>query len=329
MTDNKAFKRAVRRLAERENLPYAEARRRIMAEDSAVSHQHPTPDVSALAGLPYTANRPVDLRLAAAIVGACRAGCWPCQDFLAHRLLEERATIAALAGAVYSLWPTAGPLASPATRAWHPLVRAARDSDGGTAVMAAIDRMSAKEVADLLDDALDHWALGGADVTPLLLDLDAAGEAESESRAADRPPSYRLFPGTVTTSYGPLPVLLLQPATADAGAEDLRGRCRWQPWDLTVVPGLDVTWRIRMDIATRSLREIVHVDAEGFDDLDLWVAAEPDRLPDDWWNLVDRAQQVLLCGPVDAGDHATPLDALTAALTAGELLAVLGRARFQ
>ncbi|MEU7745400.1 hypothetical protein [Nonomuraea sp. NPDC049158] len=56
----------------------------------------------------------------------------------------------------------------------------------------------------------------------------------------------------------------------------------------------------------------------------LWQAPEAVPLPDEWFDLVDRAQHMLLAGPAaDSSDAA-----LQAACDAGELLAVVGRVSF-
>ncbi|MEU7458240.1 hypothetical protein, partial [Streptosporangium roseum] len=63
---------------------------------------------------------------------------------------------------------------------WPSLARQAHEGGDGAGALAALERMPAEEVADLLDDALAHWAAGGADLTPVLLDLGAADKAEPE-----------------------------------------------------------------------------------------------------------------------------------------------------
>ncbi|WP_433259407.1 hypothetical protein ACQPYK_50155 (plasmid) [Streptosporangium sp. CA-135522] len=303
-----------------------------VSANAGTAHQHPAPDLAILADSPYAAGRPVNLPLAVAAVAACRAGCQPCQASVIPRLLADRVTIAALAGAVYGLLPVPGSFASPATRTWQPLARQANDSGDGAEALAALDRMPAEEVADLLDDARDHWAAGGADISPFLLDLEAADDTESEpgAGAAGGPPSYALFPGMVNTSHGgPLPIVILEPQAPDAGADDLRSRCGWPRWDLTVIPEPDPAWRLRLNVAAQSVEAIAHVDHEGWDDIVLWEASEATTLPDDWWHLIDRTQHVLLCGPATAvSTHATPADALTAAVGAGPLMAVVARVRF-
>jgi hypothetical protein len=293
---NHARKNASRRAQQRTGASYASAA-------AGTTHQHPAPDLSALAGLPYGGGRRVDVDLAARLVGACRAGCRPCQDSLIPKALGDRALVAVLAGAVYGMLPTGGAFASAATRAWMPAARAARASGDGTAALAALEAMEAGDVAELLEDALDHWAAGGAGPDLFqVVDLDPPGSATrgTDSRTEPFPavPSYAVLPGTVTMSDGrPLPSLTLEPETPGAGYDDLRQRTGWRPWDMRELPELDTSWRLRVDIATRSLQQLVHVDDEGFDDVTLWEAARTVTLPEQWWDLLDRAQHVLVSGP--------------------------------
>ncbi len=72
------------------------------------------------------------------------------------------------------------------------------------------------------------------------------------------------------------------------------------------------------------LRSELPNKTKGWDDVTLWEAPEPVTLPEEWWELVDRAEHVLLCGPAADGSHA----ALEAAAGAGELAAVIGRVKF-
>ncbi|RCG17909.1 hypothetical protein DQ384_39385 [Sphaerisporangium album] len=313
---------AARRLARATGQSYTRMR-------NLTAHRHPAPDLSTLADLPYACGRPVELELAAVLVGACRAGCRPCQDVFVPGLCRHLPTVAALSGAVYGLWPV--PISrSPAALAWYPLVRQARESGDGSAALAALEGMSTEQVADVLDGALDHWAAGGADVQIVSLDPEAAAAGEDTgSPPAAGPPAYDLFPGMVNTSAGPLPILILEPRKPGIGVGDLETRCGWARWDMSVVPDPDPAWRVRLGIATRTLDAVVHIDDEGWDDIVLGEAAEHPALPGDWWDLVDQVQHVLLCGPGVAVDsHATPAAALAAAAAAGPLAAVTARVRF-
>jgi hypothetical protein len=203
-----------------------------------------------------------------------------------------------------------------------PLARAAHASKEGAAALAAVEALSNEDASDLLEDALDMWAAGGAPpdiriVTPQDLGLD-----DDELPA----PCYGVYPGTVNMPDGrPLPSMMLEPETAGAGFADLLARTDWQPWDMRTLPDLNFNWRLRVDIATRSLTSLVHVDAEGYDDVVLWRASETVALPEQWWDLLDRAQHILVTGPSN-GDFSSQQQ--TAAADAGKLLAVVARVGF-
>ncbi|MFF3617483.1 hypothetical protein [Streptomyces sp. NPDC002580] len=130
------------------------------------THTHtPLPDMAILNGFPFLAGEDVDTDLAARLVAACRIGCQPCQKTMTAKVVKgHRPTLAALAAAVYGVLPLPpGPAASPTTRSWEPLAKAAKtDRDAGVEALAAVMRMDDEAAAELLDDALDHWAVGGA-----------------------------------------------------------------------------------------------------------------------------------------------------------------------
>ncbi|MGS2592037.1 hypothetical protein ACU6P3_32310, partial (plasmid) [Streptomyces hebeiensis] len=129
---------------------------------------------------------------------------------------------------------------------------------------------------------------------------------------------------TTTPDDQPMPMLVLYPETENAGIEDLEARTDWEHWGLHGMPDMDPHWRVRARIADRSLQGLVHVGPDGEDDIELWRAAETVSLPEHWWDLLDRAQHVLVAGPVKETDH----QALQAAGDAGELLAVIARVSF-
>ncbi|HEX4815829.1 MAG TPA: hypothetical protein VFV66_24045 [Nonomuraea sp.] len=318
-SDNR--KRAIRAYMAEHGVPYAVAARHIDQANGhgEAAHRHPRPALGFLADLPYSAGRDVDNELAASVVAACRAGCRPCQDALIPRLLPQRPTVAVLACAVFGWLPGAG-LASATTRTWQPLAQqASRDGDG-TAAFAAVADMTPEQVSELLEDALDLWAAGAADVHLVHLDDDPGGDGGD----LDSTPIYALCPMITQTGNGPLPGLVLVAETSAAGPADLRTRCAWPGWDLTVLPDVDTRWRVRLEIGSRSIAAIAHIDAEGCDDILLWEAPKAVSLPEDWFDVVDRAGHMLLVGPA-----ADPSDAaLQVAADAGELSAVIGRVSF-
>ncbi len=313
-------------------------------------HTHtPLPDMDVLSLVPHGDGRVLGLDVAARLVAACRAGCGPCQKSLSRRIRQDRPTLAALAGVVFGTLPTPGMFASATTREWAPLARAAKAGNDGASAFAAVEAMTDQQVSELLEDALDHWATGGATeeqiadmikvITPEDLGItpeDAADAADplSQIELAPNAPGgpgkttgggdYALHLGSVEMPDGrPLPLIALEPLTEGAGLDDLRD-CQWQPWNGhgSNFPETDFNWRIRVGIGAQALEQLSHTDWEGFDDVQLWRGQT--KLPDDWWNLFDVAGHALLCGPVSSADP----DAIRAAAAKGELLAVIGRGSF-
>ncbi|WP_327311975.1 hypothetical protein [Streptomyces sp. NBC_01235] len=144
---------------------------RASAATGKVHLYEPVPDMTALGQLPYAPGRDLDTGLAERLVAACRAACKPCQTSLSEKIrTEHRPTLAALAGAVYGelAGHTPAASASPTTRSWASLARAANTGQGdGSAALAAVETMDDAAASDLLDDALGRWAMG----TPLPADL--------------------------------------------------------------------------------------------------------------------------------------------------------------
>ena len=342
-------KQRARRKAERTGASYASAA-------AGTTHVHePSPDLAAFDAWPDSGlGQASDRDLAARLVAAARAGCRPCQGSLTEEACHiSRPTVASLAGAVYSglAGISPGAIASPTSRRWAPLAREAAARDDSTDATGRVLMMEAEEIRDLLEDALDHWAMG----SPLPADLaEKLAEAPPRQRPTDPMDAFRAAGIKVftlddldlgddvdtyhlTPNYGvtlmktntpdgqPMPMLVLYPETEDAGIEDLEARTDWEHWGLHGMPDLDPHWRVRARFADRSLRGLVHVDPDGEDDIELWRAAETVSLPAHWWDLLDRAQRVLVAGPVKMPEDP---GALKAAGDAGELLAVVARVEF-
>ncbi|MFF0170221.1 hypothetical protein [Streptomyces prasinus] len=325
---------------------------------AGTTHDHSATDTGLFEGmLPYVDGWEIDYALATRLVGAAWAGCGPCQASLSRRVLAHRATLAGLAGACYLTLVGAGvqhsAAVSPVTRAWAAKAHGKASPADAEVALRAVAEMSEDEAQELLEDTLDHWAGPGASVATVgLADrrTDAPpspppGEMMDRLREAginvitlddldlplpddiDGVAHYAVLPArTVLPDGRPLPMLSLQCETAGAGIEDLRRRTNWQSWDGREMPALDVNWRVRADIATRSLRCLVQIDAEGCDvQPHLWDASETVPLPEPWWDLLDGAQHVLVAGPLkDTEDEG----ALTRAADSGELLAVVARVSF-
>jgi hypothetical protein len=131
-----------------------------------------------LTGLLFLAGKDINTDLAARLVAACRTGCQPCQKTMTAKLVKShRPTLAALTAAVYGALPLPpGPHASPTIRSWKPLAKAAKiDPDAGTEALDAVMSMNDAAAAELLDDALDHWAAGGATPQQIADVLTAVG----------------------------------------------------------------------------------------------------------------------------------------------------------
>ncbi|MFB6629979.1 hypothetical protein ACFCWY_08795 [Streptomyces sp. NPDC056362] len=319
-------------------------------------HQHtPLPDMSALDAVPGLPGLFVDKDLAARLVAACRAGCTPCQSSLTPKAIEDRATLLSLAGAIYGTLPAPGPIASATTQTWAPLARAAHEDLGAAPdMLEAFDAMSAAQRSELLEDALDHWAMGAplpaGLVERLVADLSTAPPRQRPADPLDAfreagvkvvtlddlnlgdVDTYALAPAygvmlmqTSTPEDQAMPMLLMYPEEEAAGIEDLEARTDWEHWGLHGMPDTDSRWQVRARISDRSLRGLVHVDADGKDDHELWRASESVTVPDQWWDLLDRVRHILVVGPV--AEPEAP-GAMEAAGKAGELLAVVARVAF-
>ncbi|MGA5822145.1 hypothetical protein ACPC54_30300 [Kitasatospora sp. NPDC094028] len=303
----------------------------LSAAANGTGHKHPGPDLTDLNALPHAAGRQVNTRLATALVGACRAACQPCQASVIPKLVADRPTVAVLAAAAYDnpltrLAGGPGMFASEPTRAWWAAARGVgADQAGQEKARAALDlleKMTTSEATAVLDDALDHWAAGADPATApggesgiQIVTLEDLGLADDEPASG----TYGVMLGHITLpGQPPLPMLTLYPESPAAGLEDLRRRTSWSTWDGSRLPMVNTSWRLRLNIASRSLEELVLVDDEGFDEENLWLAAEQVSLPDSWWDLIDRTEHVLVAGPGSPDDGS--LDA--------QAIAVVARARF-
>ncbi|MDG5807936.1 hypothetical protein P9869_35870 [Streptomyces ossamyceticus] len=321
------------------------------------AHFHSEPDVGLMEGmLPYVPGWQIDHDLATKVVSAVWAGCESCQSRLAPAVLADRATLAGLAGAVF-LTPShttlqETPAAGPAARAWIEQAHGTFRTSGAEAVLRAVGELSEDAAEELLGEALDLWASSGAALAGV--GLGGLMETPPRQRPADPMDAFReagvkvftlddlnlsedVDPYYLAPNYGvtlmqttmpdgrPMPMLVLYPETEDAGIEDLERRTDWEHWGLRGMPDMDPRWRVRARIADRSLQGLVHVGPEGEDDIELWRAAETVSLPNAAWDLIDRAQHMLIAGPVKKPEDP---GALRAAGDAGELLAVVARVSF-
>ncbi|MEV8103168.1 hypothetical protein [Streptomyces sp. NPDC088135] len=342
-------KQRARQKAARTGAAYASAA-------AGTTHEHtPLPDMTVLTEIPYLAGQYIDTELAARLVAACRSACRPCQATLAKKLrTEQRPTLIALAVSIYATLPSPGFVASPTTQEWAPLARAARNDPSAAArAVGSAGAMDDEAASALLEDTLDHWAMVDAsaeDVAELTGKVKIVHDAPPRQRPADPlaafreagmkvftlddldlgddvdlyhlQPNYGVYVGATNTPDGKdFPMLTLYPETEDAGTEDLERRTDWEHWGLHGMPDMDPRWRLRARIADRSLQGLVHVDAEGRNGIELWRASETVSMPDAWWDLLDRAQHVLIVGPTEP-------EALQDTADEGKLLAVVARVAF-
>ncbi|MFE1400306.1 hypothetical protein ACFW53_20425 [Nocardiopsis dassonvillei] len=309
---DRARKNAARREQRRTGAAYTSAR-------VGTTHSHPSPDLGLLTDLPYVQGHTLLMDQAAALVGACRAGCRPCQHSLIPLVAAHPATVAALTGAALGALPPGLSLlmGSESTRTWMPLLHESPTGGRADAPVTALQEMAPEQVREVLEDGLDLWAAGGAPAPTIeTLTLDDPDEAGDE-------PVYGVFVAYAADETGTaLPMLPLIPEGNGASLEDLRTRCSLPAWDMNGLPPATDEWVARFDISSRSLIEIARVDAAGFDDLVLCRAAEQVSLPQEWWDVLDRTSTVILCGAV------TDPEQMKDAAQDGRLVGVRARARF-
>lgn len=321
---------------------------------AGTKHSHIEPDTDLMEELlPYVPGWEADYALATRVVSVCWEGCESCRAALTPKVVADRATLAGLAGAVF-LTSSAAPMppsAGPAARAWIERASDAARTSRAEATLRAVAELSEEDAADLLEVSLDAWAVSGAAYPAVGLLRDLAAQQQRPTDPLDTfreagikvvtlddlglgddidpyhlAPNYGVVLMQTTTPDGqPMPMLVLYPETEDAGIEDLERRTAWEHWGLHGLPDLDPHWRLRANVADRSLSGLVHVGPDGEDDVELWRAAESVSLPTAAWDLYDRVQHVLIAGPVKDADAP---GALQAAGDAGELLAVVARVSF-
>ncbi|MFC9971138.1 hypothetical protein ACFVH6_09580 [Spirillospora sp. NPDC127200] len=297
-----AARRQARLFAACADISYAAAVRRLNdAHIAAAGHRHDATEGVGLVELPYSGGRSVNTDLAARLVAAVQDGCRHCRIVLSVQSLDHRPTVAALAGTVFWPLPKAG-RARDSTVRWHALARRAHadptDSAAAAAVWEIVEDMDAPQVYGLLDDALRLWAV----IKPPLLVIHHAELGDDPGGE----PHYQVTVASISNDGHQVPSLVLGHEAGRAGLAHLR-QLGLPDWNKDSSPVTDPAWRLRASISTRALEEIVHVnDEEECDDIVLWKAAKPVRLPDGWWNLIDRVQHVAVCGPAAPGAPEQP-----------------------
>ncbi|MFE2911393.1 hypothetical protein [Kitasatospora indigofera] len=193
---NRSKKQAARAKQRATGAPYT-------AAAGGTGHRHSAPDFGVMDSRLYGVTRQVSLAPAAALVGAARAGCRPCQDSAIPALVTgDRLVVANLAGLPFSLLPTPGLMTPASARLWAVARQMQAGGLNGPApaapMLAVLEELSAGEVRDVVEDALDLWAALGADpaefaaaAAPFTGDgvrQDEEDDAEDDLPEAIRPP---------------------------------------------------------------------------------------------------------------------------------------------
>lgn len=281
-------------------------------------HDHHPPAVA------RSANRPID-PVAVRLLAAAAEGCQPCQlteipsvltrpvaiaDLarLAFRPFQERARSSSDAFTTADLTTLTGRLAPSTRRLLHAGLTHPESTTALTTKLGEADR--AKVVRDALDTLIGAGALPPVHLPPSPGDL-----------APSPAPTYTIRAGLLEAFGRQLPILCLEPESAGAGLEDLRGRCALAPIQWPNLPPIDADWRLFADEDRRAFTEITHVDGNGVRDLTLWAAPYLEPVPLDLWRLLAMIEYALVVGPGDG----PPGSWITAASRAGKLAGTLAR----
>lgn len=178
-------------------------------------HQHQAPDLPPVDGSRYGVERRAEMAAAAALVGAAAAGCRACQSTgIEHVLNGDRLVITDLAAAFYGRMRAARGIASPTTRKFA-LVAA-----DGPAALAMVEALPDAELEDLLNDALDMWAVAGAETATLLAALEQDTYRADDDQEVEEPLTRREPVGSLTA------YLIGAGVEALLDREEIEGLCR-------------------------------------------------------------------------------------------------------
>ncbi|MFE6904030.1 hypothetical protein ACFVFJ_45745 [Streptomyces sp. NPDC057717] len=320
------------------------------AANAGTLHQHDTgpsnKDLQPADPSGWGVENAPDMRTASALIGACIERCVPCQQSLAAKLLDEDPIVLAVtAGSVYSLHaadePDAGGLAAKPTQVFFHLVQQARTSGDARMMAAGVEMMPRADRAALLEDALDMWTFYGHKHPGLMrgqgsssVDLSdtitVPGGTPEEAGAGtvvdlsglDHPASYGARADMTLTGFGRVAsvALFAHPETPEAGYDDLRERCAWDPLIPEGLPEKDPAWVLKVDQTTGALLGIVRLldatllpDQPHWEwrpdlyDVLLWRAGERKAASPAWLEAARQRGSALLYGPFDA-TGATPAD---------------------
>ncbi|MDH6522091.1 hypothetical protein [Streptomyces sp. SAI-090] len=165
MTKDHARKNTARSRQDRAGSAYTSA-------NANTLHDHPGPRFSTLAGAAFETDHDADMSKAAALLAARLAACEPCQKRLTTQILKgDLLVLAALAA---NLPPIPPPGVRSGTRTIYPVL----STGSGVLILGIIGAMPRRERADLLADAIDHWA----DLAPTLDAAAASPEQADPSR---------------------------------------------------------------------------------------------------------------------------------------------------
>ncbi len=161
MPKDHARKNTAHRRQERSGSAYTSA-------NANTLHNHPGPRFSTVSGAAFETDHDADMSKAAALLAARLAACEPCQKRLTTQILKgDLLVLAALAA---NLPPIPPPGVRSGTRTIYPVL----STGSGLLIHGIIGAMPRHERADLLADAIDHWA----DLAP---SLDAAAASPDQA----------------------------------------------------------------------------------------------------------------------------------------------------
>ncbi|MGW2232354.1 hypothetical protein [Streptomyces formicae] len=137
--------------------------------------------------------------------------------------------------------------------------------------------------------------------------------------ALAHPAAYGVRTDMTLTGSGWGPSVGLVPESPEAGYDDLRWRCGWEPYIFQGLPSVDPAWVLKIDRTSGALLGNVQLlDAallperqswewrQDVYDRILWRAPvpAPPRASGEWLEVARRRDTVLLYGPLDAGTTA-------------------------
>lgn len=181
-----------------------------------------------MAGAPFETDHDADMSKAAALLAARLAACEPCEKRLTTQILKDNLLV--LAALAANLPPIPPPGVRSGTRTIYPVM----STGSGVLILGIIGAMPRRERADLLADAIDHWAdlaptLDAAAASPdqadpsrVIIDLSLPSEPRARTEpprasGSSTSPSPHLRPGRSATAPTSTPSRW-RPSTSPAAA---------------------------------------------------------------------------------------------------------------